>query len=102
MGMENKVPLAAPPPWPAVAARLTAKGLAAQIKMIDGQLAFPDEQPPEAWQELRVGLPGGMVTLRRVEDGVLVITWGNAEEALRRSWQALTEAVVEAGGGKVS
>ena len=27
------------------------------MRMIDGELAFPDEQPPESWAELRVGTP---------------------------------------------
>jgi hypothetical protein len=69
--------------------------------MIDGQLAFPDEEPPESWQELRVGGPAGMVTLRRVGQELVCVTWGNADAGLRQVWNALAWACAAAGGGKV-
>ena len=100
MGMDQKV-VGPVPPWPRVAELLAAHGHPAQMRMIDGQLAFPDEEPPEAWQELRVGTPGGMVTLRREPDGVRLVTWGNADDAMRRAWNAVTWAVARAGGGTV-
>jgi hypothetical protein len=103
MGMEQAVTIAggAVPAWASVCEVLTGRGYPVQARMIDGQLAFPDEQPPESWRELRVGTPGGMVTLRREPDRVVCVTWGNAEGDLLRAWNALTWAVAEAGGGRV-
>ncbi len=62
------------PEWRSIAGRLS---FAAPLRMIDGLPAFPDEEPPADWRELRVALPAGMVTLRRVEDGVQLVTWEN-------------------------
>jgi hypothetical protein len=64
-------------------------------------LAFPDETPPDAWCELRVGTPHGMVTLRRDHDRVALVTWGNADVAMMQAWNALIWAVAEVGGGRV-
>ncbi len=64
------------PAWPAVAEWLAARDSRAQMRMIDGQLAFPDEQPPADWHELRVALPAGMLTLRREGNAITVVTWG--------------------------
>ena len=103
MGMDQTVTFAGKPlpAWPAVSELLTRRNFAVQMRMIDGELAFPDEAPPEAWRELRVGTPQGMVTLRRAGDGVVFVTWGNADAALRQAWNALTWAFAEAGGGAV-
>jgi hypothetical protein len=89
------------PAWTAVADLLAREGFPVQLRMIDGQLAFPDEAPPEPWAELRVGTAQGMVTLRRGSDHVVCVTWGNADQALREAWNALAWAVAEAGGGQV-
>ncbi len=89
------------PPWPRVAELLTRSGLAVQTRMIDGELAFPDEQPPDSWSELRVGTPQGMVTIRREPDRVRLVTWGNADAAMQQAWNALAWAFAEAGGGRV-
>ena len=90
MGMNQKVTFAAgqAPSWPRLRQLLAGHGLAAQLRMIDGQLAFPDEEPPESWQELRIGTTNGMVTLRREPDGVQLVTWGNADAAMRQAWNA--------------
>src|SRR5205814_953475 len=84
MGMEQAVtfeggPL---PAWGAVRDLLAGRGYPVQTRMIDGELAFPDEAPPEEWRELRVGTPGGMVTLRREPGRVVCVTWGNAQGEL--------------------
>src|SRR5947209_9690263 len=104
MGMDRKVtfPKEKTPSWSALVQALAAQGVPLEMRMIDGQLAFPDEAPPDDWRELRLGTPGGMVTLRR--DGpraVLLVTWGNADEALRQAWHAATWACAEATGGRV-
>jgi hypothetical protein len=103
MGMEQAVTFAegAVPPWTAVHDLLAVRGFPVQVRMIDGELAFPDELPPEPWRELRLGTPQGMVTLRREADRVVAVTWGNADEPLRQAWNALTWALAEAGGGRV-
>ena len=69
--------------------------------MIDGQLAFPDEEPPEGWAELRVGTPQGMVTIRREPSSVRLVTWGNADAAMIQAWNALAWAFAEARSGQV-
>ena len=80
------------PSWPTVRARLAAAGCPAQLRMIDGQLAFPDEEPPADWRELRIGTTDGMVTVRREGAGVTVVTWGNADAAMQRAWNAVAVA----------
>jgi hypothetical protein len=65
------------------------------MRMIDGELAFPDETPPDTWRELRVGTPSGMITLRREIDGVTLVIWGNADENLRRDWNTLADVLRE-------
>jgi hypothetical protein len=103
MGMDQTVSFAGrpTPAWATVADLLARHGFPAQVRMIDGQLAFPDEAPPEPWRELRVGTPQGMVTLRRQADCVVCVTWGNADEGLRQAWNALAWAFAEAGAGEV-
>jgi hypothetical protein len=94
MGMEQKVTFSGEchSLWENMAGLLSEQGFPVQVRMIDGELAFPDEAPPENWRELRVGTPQGMVTLRREEDGIAIVTWGNADAGLRLAWNALTWA----------
>jgi hypothetical protein len=102
MGMDQTVTFAGPPPaWEAVRDLLARHGYPVPLRMIDGQLAFPDEAPPEEWRELRVGTPGGMVTVRREPGQMVLVVWGNADAPLRQGWNALTWALAEAGGGCV-
>jgi hypothetical protein len=70
--------------------------------MIDGELAFPDEEPPESWRELRLATPEGMVvTARREQDRVVLVVWGNADAELLRAWNAITWAFADAAKGHV-
>ena len=103
MGMEQRVQFAPgkAPTWPEVRERLARHGFPLQVRMIDGELSFPDEVPPEDWRELRVGTPQGMITLRREGDEVAVVTWGNAEASMLQAWNVLAWAFAEAGGGQV-
>jgi hypothetical protein len=89
------------PAWSAVRDLLASLGYAVQVRMIDGELAFPDEEPPETWRELRVGAPEGMITLRRSTEGMSFVTWGKADAGLRQAWNALTWVFARAGGGVV-
>jgi hypothetical protein len=70
--------------------------------LIDGELAFPDEEPPEDWRELRIATSEGMmVTIRRERDRVVLVVWGNADAGLVQTWNVLTWAFAEAGNGQV-
>jgi hypothetical protein len=66
--------------------------------MIDGELALPDETPPHDWREIRIGAPGGMVTLRRETDGITLVIWGNADDQLRQDWNTLAAVLRELAG----
>jgi hypothetical protein len=103
MGMDHKVtlPPATVPAWGLLAEFCAARKFPLKMMMIDGALSFPDEQPPNGWGELRVGTPLGMVTLRREDDGVRLVTWGNAEGPLRQAWNALTWALAESFAGTI-
>jgi hypothetical protein len=103
MGMEQRVSFAAGavPAWEAVRDLLAGRGFPVQMRMIDGELSFPDDVPPAAWRELRVGTAQGMVTLRRHADGLVFVTWGNADLGLRQAWNALAWAYATAGGGRI-
>ncbi len=69
-----------------------------QIRMIDGQLAFPDEEPPGDWKELRVASTLGMVTIRRHAGGVELVIWGNADAGTQQTANALAVAFAKLGG----
>jgi hypothetical protein len=90
-----------PPPWPAVDAAFQARGWAVTMRMIDNELSFPDETPPDSWRELRVGADGAMVTIRRSANGVALVAWGNADATQRRLWHRLAWAFATAGAGRV-
>lgn len=102
MGMDQTVTFpGAVPAWSTVGDLLHRSGFPIQMRMIDGQLSFPDELPPEGWRELRVGTSLGMITVRRDAGRVTLVTWGNADDSLRQAWHALTWAFAAAGNGQV-
>jgi hypothetical protein len=103
MGLEQTVTFArgAVPAWAVVGDLLARRGFPVHVRMIDGELALPDELPSDAWHELRLGTPQGMVTARRLGDAVVLVTWGNAEAPLRQAWNALAWAFAEATGGRI-
>ena len=88
MGIERVVRSAGMPDWPIIAARLAAAGHPATVRMIDGMPAFPDEEPPTDWRELRLTLANGMVTVHRMSDGVRLVTWGTDDPVLVASLDA--------------
>jgi hypothetical protein len=104
MGMEQSVHFGnrGCPAWADVAGLLARHGFRVDIRMIDGELAFPDETPPVEWRELRVGTPGGMVTVRRDGQTVQLVTWGNADTTMQQAWNALTWAFAQCGQGQVA
>jgi hypothetical protein len=103
MGMTLNVTFATTPPaWADVAKFLAERGYPIQMRMIEGQLAFPDEMPAEPWQELRVATPArDMVTLRRDGNRLALVVWGNATAELRQGWHALAWAFATVGTGTV-
>jgi hypothetical protein len=103
MGMDQRVTFPQGPGarWRNVNDLLARRGFPIQVRMIDGELALPDEIPHEEWRELRVGTPQGMITVRREPNRLVFVTWGNADAALRQAWNGLAWAFAEAGGGQV-
>ena len=103
MGLDQRVtfPSGTVPSWPTIAERLVQRNCSVQLRMIDGQLALPDEKPLDAWKELRLGTPAGMITLRREENAIAVVIWGSADEALRQTWSDVIAAIAQATGGKI-
>jgi hypothetical protein len=99
--MEQQVafPEDKPPTWKAVSTLLSQCSFPVQIRMINGELAFPGEEPTEPWREVRVSTMQGMVTVRREAGHIILVTWGNADKALVQAWNALTWAFAEAGDG---
>jgi hypothetical protein len=104
MGMDQKItfPPEKMPPWPALCDMMAQKNCPLQMRMIDGELAFPDETPPETWRELRVGAAAGMITLRRETDGITLVVWGNADDKLRDAWTTLAAALAQLTGGTIT
>jgi hypothetical protein len=80
---------------------LARRDFPVHVRMIDGELALPDEAPPPSWRELRLGTPQGMVTLRRNSDQIVAVIWGNADAALVQARNGIVWAVAEATGGQV-
>lgn len=103
MGMDRTIRFAAGklPVFEKVRARLAQSAFPIQVRMIDGQLAFPDEMPTESWRELRLGTPQGMVTVRREGDQISCVTWGNADQSLLQAWNAVTWALAVAADGTI-
>lgn len=103
MGLERVIRIAdeTPASWAAIRSRLGSVGESPTLRMIDSELAFPEETPSDNWQELRVALTGGMVTLRRSQHGLTCVTWGNADPALLRAWNLLTWAAASSTGGLI-
>jgi hypothetical protein len=93
MGLEREVVFNGPvPAWSVVAAHLTD----VQMRMIDGQLAAPEEQPHEPWHELRVARDGEMLTIRRLADRVVLVGWAEPSPARQRLTEDLIRAFHEA------
>lgn len=91
MGMEKRIALPSGiPPWERVVEALRPETV--EMRMIDGELSFPEEVPPEGWRELRVAHGGSMVTIRRGEGEIILVCWGNADAAQLRLAELLAEA----------
>ncbi len=92
MGMEKRVAVTnGGPSWSKVADELAKIGFPVQMRLIDGELALPDEVPPDQWRELRVAHQGAMVTVRREAEAIVLVAWSNADAEQLRLWNALAE-----------
>ena len=90
------------PACPPVRDLLISRGLPLQVRMIDGELAFPDEEPAENWREIRLATQEGMaITVKRAADVVELVVWGNADQTLIRARNALAWAFAEVGQGMI-
>ena len=94
MGLERIIPLPAGTvlAWERICSSLREAGEVPVVRMIDGLPAFPDETPAEDWKELRLGLSGGMVTLRRTASEISCICWGTDDADLKRSFEKVIRA----------
>lgn len=103
MGLDRKLRFdpARTPEWPALVARCKSLGIDVAMRMIDGELALPDEMPSPTWREVRVAVAGDMITLRREPDGIALVVWGNAGDAMLERRDRLAEAIVALTGGTI-
>ena len=104
MGIVRRVEFPSPPEvdWPRLVERLTGRGFAPTLRMIDDLPAFPDEVPPPEWRELRLGFAAGMVTLRCVGNTLECVVWGTADAGLTAAQLVLADTLADLGGGGVS
>jgi hypothetical protein len=56
-------------------------GTECRIVMVDGQLVPPSHQPVN-WNEVRLRAPAGMITLRKNDETVSIVVFGNADASL--------------------
>lgn len=103
LGLEKRILLDHPiPKWCDWADLLQKDGISPQMRMIDGELAFPDEIPPSDWRELRVASQGAMVTIRRGEKEIILVGWNNDDPAQEKLMSGLTKALVSFGHNRSS
>jgi hypothetical protein len=74
--------------------RLADSGLPSTVMMVDNQLHAPGAAVGN-WQDVRLRTPAGMVTLKRRPDGIAVIVFGNADDALQRAQRLIADALKE-------
>lgn len=89
------------PEWPTIRGAIEATGLTVAMRMINGELAAPNEEPPPGWSEVRVGTPAGMVTIQRADAALNCVIWGNADAELQKVWRTIAQACADAGNGRV-
>lgn len=91
------------PGWPAILQHAAEPDDPPIVRMIDGLPAFPDEVPSAECQELRIGLGGGMLTLRREGPHTLrCLAWGNADARQMAALDRVASAIAALTGGVVN
>ena len=93
MGLEVVVSRPTPPDLAAALARLAATGMTATVVMVDGRLHAPGAAVPPTWRDVRLSTVAGMLSLRRRPDGVAVVVFGNAGDALVAAQRALADCL---------
>lgn len=103
MGLQLTVSFNEPVPgWEELQTLLSNKGVQVSLRMIDGMPALPNEIPDPDWNELRISTENGMLTLRKAQEGITCIVWGNANENLQREQLAIAEMLVHLTKGTLS
>lgn len=90
------------PDWAVVRSLLLSLGETATLRMIDGMPAFPDEIPEPTWHELRIGMNGGMVTVKRRAGQLVCVAWGTGEPSLVQSWNRLNYCLAKSTEGTIA
>lgn len=102
MGLQIEVKFPdALPGFPPVREKLAELGFEFILRMVDGELVFPTDPVPAHWVDLRLSTPAGPLTLRRAEQTLVLVTWGNADDRLLRWMYALAWALADAGSGQI-
>lgn len=74
--------------------QLGADGLFTLVVMVDGQLQAPGARLPDAWRDVRLRTAAGTITVKRRPDGGLVVlVFGNADEALQAAQRKIATAL---------
>ena len=94
MGLEVVVPRVSSVGLAALLDRLATAGLPSTLAMVDNVLQGPGAMPPATWRDARLRTPAGIVTLRRVPNGVAVVIFGNADGPLRAAQQTIAETLL--------
>jgi hypothetical protein len=87
--------------WPAIRQTLLDHGVKAELRMADGELTYPADDPPESWREIRVSFEKRMVTVQRRENVIALVTWGDADLETLAFRNALAWAIAQKGPGVV-
>lgn len=94
MGLEVVVPRLGVVALASLLERLAAAGLPSTVAMVDNVLQGPGATPPAVWRDARIRTPAGIVAIRRVQSGVAVVVFGNADEALQAAQRTVAEALL--------
>ncbi len=94
MGLEVVVPRLGSVGLGTLIERLAAAGLPASVAMVDNVLQGPGATPPAVWRDVRLRTPAGVIALRRVQSGVAVVVFGNADERLQAAQRTIAETLV--------
>lgn len=81
--------------------RVVAKDLGMALRLVENMPAFPDEEIPEEFSEIRLGSEGGMISVRSQPGALVLVVWGNADDPLCQALVKLAGCLATRGAGKV-
>jgi hypothetical protein len=93
MGLDVLVPRGAGCDVAVLLERLAAAGLPCAVVMVDNQLHPPGQPVGAGWRDLRLKTGAGTVSLKREAQGVRVVVFGNADEALLAAQRTIAAAL---------